>query len=230
MGRGGSNPARLALSLLEDQAIELLLMDIAPSTLTQRLYSSAQQAYWQFCSRLKLSPLLATQDQLILFVPEQTQTKAPSTIKMYLAGIRHYHIISGDPNPLQGTLKLSLVVLKVIQHTKPFKSRPRLPITPYILQAIHTTLDTSAFVDCMLWAACLMGFYGFLEVRSLQAHFCLSLLQTNTFLNRHSFGQLRNFHSAGCKNKVLKDRPIWGRGYYVPWKDQQCPLPGSTNP
>ena len=99
MGRGGSNPARLALSLLEDQAIELLLMDIAPSTLTQRLYSSAQQAYWQFCSRLKLSPLLATQDQLILFVPEQTQTKAPSTIKMYLAGICHYHIISGYLNP-----------------------------------------------------------------------------------------------------------------------------------
>jgi len=151
---------------------------------------------------------------------------------MYLAGIGDYHIISGYPNPLQGALKLSLVVLKVIQHTKPFKSRPRprLPITPYILQAIHTFLDTSAFVDCMLWAACLMGFYGFLEVQSLQPHLCPSLLQTNTFLNRHSCGQLRKSHSAGCKNKVLKDRPIWGRGYYVPWKDQQCPLPGSTNP
>jgi len=134
MGCCGSNPARLALSLLEDQAAELLLMGTAPSS--QQVYSSAQQAYRQFCSRLKLSPLLTSQDQLILFVTELALTGAPSTIRTYLAGIRRYHIILGYPNPLQETPKLSLI-LKGIQRTKPLKSRPRLPIPPYILHAIE---------------------------------------------------------------------------------------------
>jgi len=179
MGRGGSNPARLALSLLEDQAAELLLMGIAPST--QQVYSSAQQAYRQFCSRLKLSPLPASQDQLVLFVTELAQTRAPSTIRTYLAGIRHYHIISGYPNPLQETPKLSLV-LKGIQRTKPLKSRPRLPITPYILHSISTSLDTSAFDDCMLWAACLMGFYGFLRCAEFTTP-CLSQFTSDKHLS-----------------------------------------------
>ena len=47
---------------------------------------------------------------------------------------------------------------------------------------------------------------------------------------RCSSGQPRKSHNAGGENKVLQDRPIWGRGHYLPRKNGQCPLPSSSDP
>lgn len=73
------------------------------------------------------------------------------------------HHIVGYPNPLENTPRLSLL-LKGIQRTKPLRAKPRLPVTPHILLAARSSLNVqSSADDRMLWAACLLGFFGFLR-------------------------------------------------------------------
>ena len=143
------------------QAEGLLSKGIAPST--SKVYSSAQRIYLEFCSRLNLTPLPASEATLILFATELAQTRAHTTIRTYLAGVRHLHVTQGHGNPLLGTLKLDLV-LKGIHRIKPNQSQARLPVTPSIMAKIKGILDrTPDFESCMLWAACCIGFFGFMR-------------------------------------------------------------------
>lgn len=133
------------------------------ATSTEKTYSTAQRSFLSFCQDLNLSPLPATEDTLILYVTHLAQTKVHSTIRTYLAGVRHLHIINGLGNPLEGKLRLELV-LKGINRVKPRQSCPRLPVTPTILEVIRQALlQNPGFNSTMLWAACCMGFFGFMR-------------------------------------------------------------------
>ena len=147
------------LAKLQTEAENLVRNGLAPST--TKVYSSARNAFLQFCCRLNLTPLPASEHILILFVAELHQSKATSTIQTYLAGIRHFHIISGNSNPLENKPKLQLA-LKGCKRVKPPRSCPRLPITPYILRQIKSVLSNS-FNDVMIWAAMCTSFFGFLR-------------------------------------------------------------------
>lgn len=130
---------------------------------TNKVYSSAQRIYLEFCTRLSLTPIPASESTLILFVTELAQTRAHSTIRTYLSGVRHLHVTQGHGNPLGGTLRLDLV-LKGIHRIKPSQKQARLPVTPSILAKIKEVLDRSpGFESTMLWAACCTGFFGFLR-------------------------------------------------------------------
>ena len=65
---------------------------------------------------------------------------------------------------IANTPQLSLL-LKGAQRRKPVARDKRLPITPLILEKIYSVLDTSvwSFEDQLLWAACCLGFFGFLR-------------------------------------------------------------------
>lgn len=105
----------------------------------------------------------ASEDTLILYVADLAQSKAPSTIRTYLSGVRHLHVINGLGNPLEGKLRLELA-LKGVRRRNPRPSCPRLLVTPVILAVIKRTLDTQPGFDAtMLWAACCLGFFGFLR-------------------------------------------------------------------
>ena len=39
----------------------------------------------------------------------------------------------------------------------------RLPVTDSILSLVHQALDLSSFDHCMFWAACTLGYFGFLR-------------------------------------------------------------------
>ena len=124
---------------------------------------SAQKIYLDFCSRLNQTPVPASEETLILFATELAQTRAHSSIRTYLAGVRHLHVTLGHGNPLSGTLRLDLV-LKGIHRIKPSRSQARLPVTPSILRKVKEVLDGSpGFESTMLWAACCTGFFGFLR-------------------------------------------------------------------
>ncbi len=98
-----------------------------------------------------------------MYITELAQSRAHSTIRTYLAGVRHLHVISGLENPLEGKLKLALV-LRGVKRIKPRQNFVRLPVTPLIMSAIKSTLETRpSFDSTMLWAACCLGFFGFLR-------------------------------------------------------------------
>ena len=141
--------------------MQYLKHGIAPST--QKTYSAAQDIFLGFCGRLGLAALPASEGTLMLFVTELAQTRAHTTIRTYLAGVRHLHVIHGLPNPLEQSLRLDLV-LKGIRRIKPKQGKPRLPITPHILLRIKSSLDQSPSYDStMLWAACTLAFFAFLR-------------------------------------------------------------------
>ena len=142
---------------MEKQTKHLLRKGIAQST--EKLYNSAQKGFLQFCHHLSLQPLPATEDTLILYVTDLAQSRTHSTIRTYLAGVRHIHIVHGPGNPLEGKLRLNLV-LKGINRVKPRPNCPRLSVTPLIMTALKSALETQ---PCFERAACCVGFFGFLR-------------------------------------------------------------------
>ena len=55
-------------------------------------------------------------------------------------------------------------MLKGINRVKPRPSCPRLPVTPLIMNAIKRTLEAQpGYESTMLWAACCVGFFGFMR-------------------------------------------------------------------
>lgn len=104
--RGAAN--RLALTSLEQQARDFMKQGIAAST--QRTYSTAEKLFLDFCSRMNLLPLPANERTLILFATELAQAREHSSIRVYLSGVRHLHIVNGWPNPPEGNQRLELVL------------------------------------------------------------------------------------------------------------------------
>lgn len=81
----------------------------------------------------------ASEDQLILFATELAQSRVISTVRCYLAAVRHMHVVRGWPNPLERKLCLELV-LKGIKRCKPGGKDARLPVTPVILRRAREEL------------------------------------------------------------------------------------------
>lgn len=90
------------------------------------------------------------------------------TIKAYLSAVRHYHILEGQGDPFLGNpFPLLQYVLRGIKRSPSQSPRsPRMPITPAILRTLKEQWTAAAVKDkdfVMLWAACCMGFFGFMR-------------------------------------------------------------------
>ena len=138
---------------------------LAPST--ARTYRSGYSRYLNFCERAHLTPLPASERVLCLFVAFLVEERvAHSTIKCYLSAVRHLHIQQSQNNPFTTPLlRLELVLRGVKRRHGEVRRQPRLPITPDVLSLLRT--HWASRVDkrdaMMLWAACCLGFFGFLR-------------------------------------------------------------------
>ena len=111
-----------------------------------------------------LAPIPASQQQLILFAADLSQTVTYATMRTYLSAVRHLHISEGHRDPLEGSLQLSLL-MKGARRTKPSKGDQRLPITPLILNKMYEILnrEPQKYENKLLWAACCLGLFAFLS-------------------------------------------------------------------
>ena len=94
-----------------------------------------------------------------------SQGLVPQTIKAYLSAVRYFHIMAGHGDPFApGALPRIQHVVRGIKRAPRPPSRPRLPLTLPLLQAIKSRwASRSADLDrVMLWAACCMGFFWFM--------------------------------------------------------------------
>ena len=115
------------------------------------------------------TPFPVTESLLCYFVATlANQGLAPSTIKTYLATVRHAQITRCLPEPrhdssLPRLRLLQMGVRRVRAEGNLPPSRPRLPITPDILRQIGSQWASSAssFDTIMLWAAAVTCFFGF---------------------------------------------------------------------
>ena len=90
------------------------------------------------------------------------------TIKSYLSAVRFLHVMEGEKNPFEGTLNRLEYVLKGIKREESesgMQKRVRLPISPNILRRIKAVWNCSgpSADQVMLWAACCLGFFGFMR-------------------------------------------------------------------
>ena len=91
------------------------------------------------------------------------------SIKSYLSAVRHAQITAGFPDPFSGTdLSRLECVLKGLKRQQAYRgapTKPRLPITPTILHRLKQLWNPRASEPdiAMLWAACTLGFFGFLR-------------------------------------------------------------------
>ena len=156
---------RLDRSALEQKWFSFLTHGFAPST--RRSYASAQAKISSFCQQLsKLhpsgSPCPTDEWTLCLFVTFLARTLQDSSIKVYLSGIRTLHIDQGFPDPPADCLRLQRVV-RGIKRCQGAPSSTRLPITDALMLIIWQFLDLSLPDHVMFWAACSLGYFGFLR-------------------------------------------------------------------
>lgn len=138
---------------------------MAPST--RRSHASAQAKFISFCRQLgKLhssgSPCPADEWTLCLFATFLARSLQHSSIKVYLSGIRALHIDQGFPDPLADCLRLQRVV-RGIKRCQGTPSSNRLPITDDLMLVIWQSLDVGLPDHQMFWAACSLGYFGFLR-------------------------------------------------------------------
>ena len=108
-----------------------------------------------------------------------------SSIKTYLAAVRHYHIRHGFQLNLHKMLRLQLV-LRGIKRSHGDNIRVRLPITIHHLQLFRMLLgitNTQSFDSLMIWAAMTLAFFGFLRLGELT---CNCKFNPNIHLTRDS--------------------------------------------
>ena len=77
---------------------------------SRRTYRSAQTRYVSFCRGLQFPPLPASEQLLILFTAELSQTVAYSSMRVYLSAVRHFHLENGWGNPLKDIAQLDLLL------------------------------------------------------------------------------------------------------------------------
>ena len=115
------------------------------------------------------SCLPATEALLTEFVAFLAKSIKHSSIKTYLAALRHYHIRRGFQLNLQKMPRLQLV-LKGIKRSQGINLRVRLPITIHHLNLFHALLaipHTTNYASIMIWAAMTLAFFGFLRLGEL---------------------------------------------------------------
>jgi len=120
----------------------------------------------KFCDATSLTTYPTTENALMLFVAYlHGEGLSPSTIKCYLAGVRHGQIKAGFGNPHIAQMPQLEYVLKGVKRLTKLGSRTRLPITPPILRELKRIWEKEAVNPDMkmLWAASCLCFFGFLR-------------------------------------------------------------------
>ena len=133
---------------------------------TQRTYRSGERRYLLFCSMTGESPYPATEHRLTQFIAHLfEQGLGTSTMKGYLAAVRHAQIALGLGDPVMTQMpQLQYVLRGACHNTTGRQGRTRLPITPEILDRLRGTWEQhpSRRDAVMLWAASTLCFFAFL--------------------------------------------------------------------
>ncbi len=145
---------------------ELFAKGLAGST--QRVYRCGQRKFVGFCGAGGFQAVPASESTLCKFVAYLTEAGLKHrTIRVYLSAVRHLHIAEGERDLFTaGFPRLQYVLqgVKRVEAEKGVGKRERLPISPDILRKVKTVWESeSTPAATMLWAACCLGFFGFLR-------------------------------------------------------------------
>ena len=140
---------------------------------TKQTYSAGEKRFIAFVKLYRPHEgkhlLPASEETLVQFSAYLAKTIKHTSIKNYLAAVRHFHIRNGFPLDCQKMSRLQLV-LRGIKRSQGDEKRVRLPITIHHLKLFHMMLAipvTTHFDSIMFWAAITLAFFGFLRLGEL---------------------------------------------------------------
>ena len=123
------------------------------------------------------------------------------TIRVYISALRFFQIRAGLPDPSLASFPRLTYILKGIHRSKPdHHQRHRLPITLNILKQLHEvwSVPPVLFDNIMLWAACCLGFFGFLRagefILTENSSTDYPLSSSDVVVDSHSNSQLLTVH------------------------------------
>ena len=139
------------------------------------------------------SLLPMSEQTLLRFCSHLADRLNHSSIKVYLSAIRSLHIDQGFPDPLVNCLQLQHLIQGIKRHQGSSLTQ-RQPVTADLTQIIQRSLDTHSSEHIMLWAACCLGFFGFLRAGEFTVncafdpsiHFTVQDLQVDAEVNPSS--------------------------------------------
>ena len=150
-------------------------------------------AYLTLCQKYAIEPLPASELTLRYFCTELSHSLSYPTIKVYLAGVRLFHIENHVADPTKEAPLLHYLCTAIRRH-KGDRTPTRHPITLPLLRAIKTELsnrDSLVSSDkALYWAAFTLAFYGFLRASEYTSptptHFIrqLHLLRENVTVHK----------------------------------------------
>ena len=109
-----------------------------------------------------IGSLLPTYEQTLLrFCSHLADRLHHSSIKVYLSAIWSLHIDQGFPDPLVNCLQLQRFLRGIKRHQGSTLPQCQ-PVKVDLMHIIQRSLDTHNSEHVMLWAACCLGFFGFL--------------------------------------------------------------------
>lgn len=133
---------------------------------TQQSYKTHLRQYLRFCIHFDQSPVPASQTTLLAYIAYLARTLKPSSINNYLNIIRLLHLDAGLTNPLENNFQVQNLKKGISRHLGS-PPRQKLPITVEIMLGIRHRLCMFVAADVAFWAACIVGFLGFLRKSTL---------------------------------------------------------------
>ncbi len=127
---------------------------------TNRVYTSAQKAYLQFCNMYRLSPVAADKLQVLRFIAHLSHRISPTSIKVYLSAVRALHVNLGIKFDTSDQPRAQIMVRGLARGAPP--PHQKLPITYSMLSSMITLVGQS-YDDIMCWAAITVAFFGCLR-------------------------------------------------------------------
>ena len=140
---------------------------------TQQSYKTHLRQYLRFCFRFNLTPVPAEQSTILSYIAFLARSLKASSISNYINIIRLLHLDAGLSNPLESNFQVQNLRKGISRHLG-VPPKQKLPITCEILSKIYHKLCMYVSADIVFWAACVVGFLGFLRKSTL-----LPVSQTN---------------------------------------------------
>ncbi|EUC54628.1 site specific recombinase, phage integrase family protein, partial [Rhizoctonia solani AG-3 Rhs1AP] len=142
----------------------LMAYSIADSTAAN--YESAIKAFSAFCSENELPDLPTSEFTLCAFVAHLAESKAGSSIRNTISGLKHWHDRHGESWP--GGPKLDLVIRGAANVAPASSTKPdRDPVTTGMIEELAIGLDMNDEKDITVFAAATIAFYGMARLGEL---------------------------------------------------------------
>ena len=152
---------------------------------TKQTYSAGEKRFIAFINLYRPQEvkhlLPASEETLMKFSAYLAKSIKHSSIKNYLAAVRHFHLRNGFSLDCKKMLRLQMV-LRGIKRSQGDNIRMRLPITIHHLKLFRMMLAlpaTTNYDTIMFWAAITLAFFGFLRLGELT---CNSNFNTDSHL------------------------------------------------